>query len=132
MENKDEIALNSEKSLSDDSSSNQEINKKKEKFVCDYSIFLSSVVKVHVSIIFLIYALVFSHSQTLRNKNLKDEEISENDYYLGLVYIITLITSFIIGVNAYFTLSRDYEEIKAEDIFENNFMKSKLIIYNFK
>ncbi len=127
MENKKELASNSEKSLSDDSGSKQEKNKKKEKFICDYSIFSSSVVKVHVSIIFLIYALVFSHSQTLRNKNLKDEEISENDYYLGLIYIITLITSFIIGVNAYFTLSRDYEEIKAEDIFENNFMKGKLI-----
>ena len=116
---------NEEITLSDDSSSNENKNVTKNKQIFDYSKFSSSVVKIHTSIIFLVYALVFSHNQTLRNKNLKDEEISENDYYLGLVYILTLIISFIIGVNAFFTLSRDYEETKSEDIFEVKFMKSK-------
>jgi len=125
LEDKDSI---SEFSFIDDSSSKKDKNKTKAKYVCDYSKFSSSLNKIHSSIVFLIYSLVFAHSQTLRNKSLKDEEISENDYYLGSLYIITLVISFIIGVNSFFSLSGDFEAIKTEEIFENNFMRSKLIV----
>jgi len=87
--------------------------------------FSTSVIKIHTSIIFMIFALIFSHQQTSRNKDLKDDEINENDYYYGLLYLVTLIISFIRGVNSYFTLARDYEEIKEENIFKKNFMSSR-------
>jgi len=127
MDNKEDIVSNEENSFSDNDSGRKKNNqKKKDKQICDYSYFSALVVKIQVSIVFLIYALVFSHNQTSRNKDLKDEEISQNDYFLGLIYIITLIITIIIGVNAFFTLSRDYDVIKTEDIFQNNFMKCKL------
>lgn len=104
--------------LSDDDSKDKKIEK------INYDKFISSVVKIHTSIILSVFSLMFSRHQTNKNKHISDEEISEHDIILGIVYIITLIFSFIRGVNSYYTLSHDYEVSKSDKIFKENFMKS--------
>ncbi len=119
MENKDEI--------SNDKINSKDFSVENEKII-QYNKFSLCVIKIHTWLIFLIFALSFSHNQTSRNKNLKDEEIDENDYYFSLFYILTLIISFIQGFNSYLTLSRDYEEVKSEKIFNYDFMRGKIIL----
>jgi hypothetical protein len=114
---------NSDNDLSESESNNIE---NKNKLVIDFDKFSSSIVSIHISIILLIFSLYFSYRQTLRNKGLKDEEISEQDCILGLMYIVLLIISIIKIINSYYTLSRDYELSKVDSVFKPNFLKSKI------
>ena len=129
MENQD---LSEKLDYSSDNKSYDNINENKIDFTILYNTFSSTVIKIHVTIISIIFSLLLSHNQTKVNKNLKDDEIDINNYYLGLLYIIILIFSFFRGITSYYTLLKDYEEIKTEEFLKPNFLKSKKNYFKFK
>jgi hypothetical protein len=88
--------------------------------------------KIHIGIIILTISLFFSYSQSLRNKNLKDEEIPQSDIITGIIYMCLMIFSLIRIFNSYMSLNKEYEEtIKNTKINKREFIICKFhkIIY---
>jgi len=114
------------RNFSDSSNQSYSSNDNEELKDINFDNLSDSVSKIHLGIILLTISLFFSYSQSLRNKNLKDEEISSSDIITGLIYMCLMIFSLIRIFNSYMSLSKEYEDtIKNTKINKKNFMKCK-------
>jgi hypothetical protein len=120
---KDKINPKYDSIPSDYSDSDNNMSSKEKEANVNFDNLSDSVGKIHIGIIVLTISLFFSHSQSSRNKNLKDDEIPQSDIITGLIYMCLMIFSLIRIFNSYMSLTKEYEEtIKNTKINKQNFI----------